>query len=185
MKQPFPIIETERLHLRQATNKDAKDMYIYLSDQEVVQHMGLEPYKSAEDVLEEINWYKSIWEKGTGIRWCITLKKENIVIGSCGFLNRQPKHYKAEIGYELSSSYWGQGIAGEALNAVLTYGFQQLSLERVEALIEPANTASQKLVAKHGFLKEGLLRHYEYTRGKFDDLYMYSILKGDFEKSPV
>lgn len=75
MKQPFPIIETERLHLRQATNEDAKDMYIYLSDQEVVQHMGLEPYKSAEDVLEEINWYKSIWEKGTGIRWCITLKK--------------------------------------------------------------------------------------------------------------
>lgn len=185
MKQPFPIIETERLHLRQARDEDAKDMFIYLSNQEVVQHMGLEPYKSAEDVLEEINWYKSIWEKGTGIRWCITLKKENIVIGSFGFLNRQPKHYKAEIGYELSSSYWGQGIAGEALNAVLAYGFQQLSLERVEALIEPANTASQKLVAKHGFLKEGLLRHYEYTRGKFDDLYMYSILKGDFEKSPV
>ena len=113
------------------------------------------------------------------------MKKEDIVIGSCGFLNRQPQHYKAEIGYELSKSYWGQGIAGEALHVVLAYGFQQLDLERVEALIEPANTASQKLVKKHVFLKEGLLRHYEYTRGKFDDLYMYSLLKGDFKKGPV
>ena len=181
MKHTFPIIETERLRLRNVTSEDAKDMFTYLSDQEVVQHMGLEPYKSVEDVLEEIDWYKSIWEKGTGIRWCITLKNEDTVIGSCGFLNRQPKHYKSEIGYELSRKYWGQGIAGEALEAVLAYGFQHLNLERIEALIEPLNISSQKLVEKHGFLREGLLRHHEYTCGKFDDLYMYSILKGDFK----
>lgn len=181
MKRTFPVIETERLHLRSVRLEDAKDMFPYLSDQEVVQHMGLEPYKSAEDVLEEIDWYNSIFEKGTGIRWCITLKDEDTVIGSCGFLNRQQKHYKAEIGYELSRKYWGQGIASEALEAVLSYGFKHFELERIEALIEPLNVSSQKLVEKHGFLREGLLRHYEYTCGKFDDLYMYSILKDDFK----
>jgi len=180
MERVFPLIETERLALRNVSAKDAKDMFTYLSDQDVVQHMGLEPYKSSEEVMEEINWYKSIWENGTGIRWCITLKDEDTVIGSCGFLNMQQKHYKAEIGYELSRNYWGQGIASEALEAVLAYGFEHLNLERIEALIEPLNTSSQRLVEKHGFLREGLLRHYEYTCGKFDDLYMYSILKGDF-----
>jgi [ribosomal protein S5]-alanine N-acetyltransferase len=183
MKRIFPIIETERLFLRNVNEKDAKDMFTYLSDQQVVQHMGLEPYNTAEEVMEEIDWYKSIWENGTGIRWCITLKDEDTVIGSCGFLNMQQKHYKAEIGYELSRNYWGQGIASEALKAVLTYGFQHFDLERIEALIEPLNTSSQKLVEKQGFLREGLLRHYEYTCGKFDDLYMYSILKGDFDFS--
>lgn len=52
-------------------------------------------------------------------------------------------------------------------------------MERIEALIEPDNHPSQKLVEKQGFRREGLLRHYEYTCGKFDDLYMYSLIKED------
>ncbi|MEI5906327.1 GNAT family protein [Bacillus spongiae] len=177
----FPIIETERLYLRAAAKDDAKDMLIYLSDAEVVNHMGLEPFKTIEDVWDEINWYNSIYNEGTGIRWVITLKDEGRVIGSCGFLNRQMKHYRAEVGYEMNRDYWGRGIAGEALNAVLRYGYTHFSLERIEALIEPANISSQKLVEKQGFIREGLLRHYEYTRGKFDDLYMYSIIKAEFK----
>ncbi len=46
--------------------------------------------------------------------------------------------------------------------------------------VHPPNTASQKLVERLGFLREGLLRSYEYFDGKFDDLYMYSLLKSDF-----
>ena len=182
MKSSFPIIETERLLLREITPSDSKDLFVYLSDTEVVKHMGLAPYKSPKHTLEEINWYQSILKEGTGIRWGITLKGVDTVIGSCGFLNRKPSHYKTEIGYELSKKYWGQKIAGEALEAVINYGFANLNLERIEALIEPLNIASQKLVEKKGFTKEGLLRHYEFTCGKFDDLYMYSILKGELCK---
>ena len=65
------------------------------------------------------------------------------------------------------------------LEAVVNYGFHHFQLERIEALIEPANIRSQKLVEKQGFTREGLLRHYEFTCGKFDDLYMYSIIKED------
>jgi [ribosomal protein S5]-alanine N-acetyltransferase len=179
MNNKFPLIETERLILREATKADAKDMLIYLSDPEVVKHMGLEPFQSIEDACDEIAWYESIVKNGTGIRWGITRKDDNQVIGSCGFLNRVPKHYRTEVGFELSKEYWGQGIAREALEAVVKFGFEYLELERIEALIEPANLPSQKLVERSGFQKEGLLRHYEYTCGKFDDLLMYSILKED------
>ncbi|MEK5038348.1 GNAT family N-acetyltransferase [Sporosarcina sp. FSL K6-3457] len=181
MKNMFPIIETERLILRQVTTEDATDMFAYLSDQDVVEPMGLDPFETVKDVWDEIGWYTSIYEEGTGIRWGITLKDSGKVIGSCGFLNRIPKHYRAEVGYEVSKDYWGQGIASEALEAVVKYGYHHLQLERIEALIEPANVASQKLVEKQGFEKEGLLRHYEFARGKFDDLYMYSIIKTDFQ----
>ena len=179
MINKFPIIETERLILREVTKADAKDMLIYLSNIEVVRHMGLEPFQSIEDALDEIGWYQSIYENKTGIRWGITLKESGEVIGSCGFLNRMAKHYRSEIGFELSKDFWGKGIGGEALQAVISFGFENLKLERIEALIEPTNKPSQKLVEKQGFIKEGLLRHYEYTCGKFDDLYMYSLLRDD------
>lgn len=179
MPKEFPVIETERLILREATQEDANDMFVYLSDNEVTKHMGLDPYQTPEGTLDEINWYQSIYNEGTGIRWGITLKDSDTVIGSCGFLNMQSKHYRAEIGFELSRDYWGKGIAAEALEAVIKYGFQHFQLERIEALIETANVPSQKLVEKQGFLREGLLRHYEFTCGKFDDLYMYSVLKED------
>ncbi|MFJ7935801.1 GNAT family N-acetyltransferase [Sporosarcina sp. NPDC096371] len=183
MEKEFPIIETKRLILRQVTLDDAADMFHYLSDQDVVKPMGLDPFQTVKDVWDEIKWYTAIYEEGTGIRWGITLKDSGKVIGSCGFLNRIPKHYRAEVGYEVSKDYWGQGIASEALEAVVQYGYYHLQLERIEALIEPANVPSQKLVEKQGFKKEGLLRHYEFTRGKFDNLYMYSIIKRDFNSN--
>ncbi|MGG4491059.1 GNAT family N-acetyltransferase [Metabacillus idriensis] len=181
MEKEFPAIETKRLTLRKVTANDAQDMFSYLSDQDVVKHMGLEPCRTVNDAMDEIKWYQSIYKGGTGIRWGITLKDVDKVIGSCGFLNMSAKHYRAEIGFELSKDYWGKGIAGEALEAVVKYGYDHLQLERIEALIEPANFPSQKVVEKQGFRREGLLRHYEFTCGKFDDLYMYSLIKGDIK----
>ncbi|WP_337018233.1 GNAT family protein [Oceanobacillus massiliensis] len=179
MKKDFPIIETERLVLRKVVKEDAKDMLAYLSDKEVVKPMGLEPFQTEEDVLDEIHWYDTIYNDGTGIRWGIALKDSDKVIGSCGFLNMQTKHYRAEVGYELNKEHWGKGMASEALAAVVAFGFRHFQLERIEALIEPDNIASQKLVERQYFIREGLLRHYEFTCGKFDDLYMYSVIRGD------
>ena len=176
----FPILETDRLILRQVTKDDANSLLKYLSDKDVMRYVGLEPFKSIDDALDEISWYKSMLEKRTGIRWGITLKDQGEVIGSCGFLNVVSQHYRSEIGVELSREHWGKGIASEAFEAVIRYGFEQMNLQRIEALIEPPNIPSQKLAERQGFIREGLLRSYEYTCGKFDDLYMYSLLNQEF-----
>ncbi|MBS4207093.1 GNAT family protein [Bacillus sp. FJAT-50079] len=176
----FPILETNRLILRQVTKDDASSLLKYLSDKDVMRYVGLEPFKSIDDALDEISWYKSIYEKKTGIRWGITLKDQGEVIGSCGFLNMVSQHHRSEIGIELSREYWGNGVASEAFAAVINYGFEQMNLQRIEALIEPPNIPSQKLAERQGFTREGLLRSYEFTCGKFDDLYMYSLLKQEF-----
>ncbi len=102
MEKQNPIIETKRLILREVTSEDALDMYHYLSDEEVVKHMGIAPAQSVQEVMDEIDWYQSIIKEGTGIRWGVTLKDSGKVIGSCGYLNRQHKHYRAEVGFELS-----------------------------------------------------------------------------------
>lgn len=176
----FPLLETDRLILRRVTSDDANSMLTYLSDADVMKYMGLEPFRSIEEALDEISWYESIFENGTGIRWGISLKGQGEIVGSCGFLNRVAKHSRAEIGFELHKEYWGKGIASEAIASVVSYGFEQMNLQRIEALIELENTSSQKAVERQGFMREGLLRSYEYTCGKFDDLYMYSIVKPDY-----
>lgn len=176
----FPVLTTERLCLRKIDVTDAKNMLSYLSDPVVMQYYGLEPFEKVEEVIDEISWYDKILREETGIRWGISLKDEGKIIGSCGFLNWERQHRRIDIGYELASDYWGKGIASEVLEAVITYGFEKMNVERIQALIEPPNIASIKLVERHGFLREGLLRHYEYGNGKFDDLYMYAILKEDF-----
>lgn len=176
----FPVMETERLRLRKIEVQDAENMLTYLQDPDVMEYYGLPPFVSTEQVLDEIAWYNKIFTQQTGIRWGITLKDEDKIIGSLGFLNWVPMHHRVDIGYELNQEYWGKGIASEALQAVLAYGFETMELERVQALIEPANLASIHLVEKHGFLREGLLRNYEFGNGKFDDLLMYAILKEDF-----
>ena len=181
-KIDFPILETERLTLRRVTQEDASDLLAYLSDVDVMKYYGLESFKSINDALDEISWYNSIFEKGTGIRWGITLKGQEKIIGSCGFFNRVAQHYRAELGFELSKEHWGKGIASEAIKTVICYGFEQMNLQRIEALIEPPNIPSQKVVERQGFIREGLLRNYEYTCGKFDDLYMYSLLKQDHQE---
>lgn len=175
----FPVLETPRLVLCRVDAADAGDMLEYLSDSVVTGPMGMEPSSSVEEVMDEIAWYARIFEQGTGIRWGITVKGPDRVIGSCGFLNRKPEHHRAEVGYELHIDYWRQGFAQEALEAVVKFGYQTLDLERTEALIEPSNMASQHLVERCGFVREGLLRNYELGVGKFDDLFMYSLLKSD------
>jgi [ribosomal protein S5]-alanine N-acetyltransferase len=178
----FPVLETDRLLLRKVTKEDANSILNYLSDEDVMKYYGLEPFKSINDALDEISWYQSILDNKTGIRWGITLKEQGIVIGSCGFHNHVSQHFRAEIGFELSKTHWGKGIAAEAVEAIISYGYEQMNFQRIEALIEPPNHSSQKLVEKLGFIREGLLRNYEFTSGKFDDLYMYSLLKQDFDK---
>ncbi|WP_029333511.1 GNAT family N-acetyltransferase [Exiguobacterium oxidotolerans] len=177
---PFPILQTTRLTLREVTPLDAPSLLTYLADERVVKPMGLAPFQSEADALDEINWYHSIRTEQTGLRWGITEHATPDIIGSCGFLNRSSRQQRAELGFELSPAHWGKGLAQEAVQAVLAHGFNEWDLNRIEALVLPDNTASQRLLERLGFKREGLLRQYEKTRGQFDDLYMYSLLQKEW-----
>ncbi|MCW4682266.1 GNAT family N-acetyltransferase [Bacillus pumilus] len=175
--QSFPTIHTERLILKQATIADAKDMHIYLSNETVCRYMGIDAHETIEDTKGEIKWYDNIFKEQTGIRWGISLKDDPAIIGSCGFFHLEKQHCRTEIGYELHHDHWRKGIMSEAIAAVLKYGFIEMNLNRIEALIDPDNLTSVKLLEQFNFVREGLLREYEYGKGKFDDVLIYGLLK--------
>jgi ribosomal-protein-alanine N-acetyltransferase len=87
------------------------------------------------------------------------------------------EHKRAEISYALFPEHWGNGFAGEAVSKVISYGFKELGLMRIGAVVFVENRASNKLLTKLGFIKEGVLRNYMYQNDIPFDTNIYSLLK--------
>lgn len=177
---PLPVIETERLVLRGATAEDAPALLAMMQDPEVLRYYGMSRFESLQQAVREIGWFGDLWEHGQGIRWAIDELGGAHYIGDIGLHNLVRAHARAEVGYRLARGYWRRGYMGEALRAVVGYGLEAMALNRIEALVDTRNTASCRLAEKVGFIREGVLREYEYENGAFVDLAMYSLLRRDW-----
>ncbi|MCA0986516.1 GNAT family N-acetyltransferase [Guptibacillus algicola] len=114
------------------------------------------------------------------IKWGIAMRGEDRIIGTCGFENWHKKDFKAEVGFGLSPDYWQKGIMTEALMEVIKFGYKELELNRIEAIIYPDNFRSRKLLEKCGFREEGYLRDYHFVKDGFLDMVIFSVLKKQF-----
>lgn len=177
----IPVIDSERLRLRRMERKDARELHRYWSDPEVVRYMNIPPFATVEDTVEMINLLNGLSESEDTLRWGIELKETGLLIGSVGFnVWELSGAYRGEIGYDLGRDFWGRGYMSEALRMVLAYGYGTMGLNRIEALVDPRNTASRELLRAFGFREEGLLREYQKTEHGFVDLLMYSLLKREY-----
>ena len=179
-EQEFPVLETDRLVLRKPREEDAALFFQVAQDEAVMRYYGVEPFTTRQQALDVIAWQRCSFADGTGIRWVITERDRDLYIGDLGYHKRERPHRRAEIGYMLARACWRRGLMTEAMTAVLDYGFASMGLNRVEALVDPRNAASDGLLAKLGFTREGVLREYEYERGAFVDLYMASLLRREW-----
>jgi ribosomal-protein-alanine N-acetyltransferase len=91
--------------------------------------------KSTEDALDHIAMIDAKIENSEGINWAITLKNDSKLIGIIGF-RIKPEHFRAEIGYMLLPAFSCNGIISEAINEVMNYGFNEMHLHSVEAIID-------------------------------------------------
>lgn len=178
----FPRMETKRFVLRQIELSDAQEVFHYFSQDEVMKYYDLDVLKDVSEARRIIkNWQKK-YHKNEGLRWGIATKEDNKIIGSCGYHNWGKEHYKAEIGFELTSEFWRSGVMTEVLQPILTYGFEKLELNRIEALYDPENSASKRTLEKAGFIYEGTLRKSAFEKGQFCDAAICSLLKEEVAK---
>lgn len=178
----FPKLETERLQLRELTLLDAETMFHYFSKESVIRYFGMDSFENLEQAKTTIQTFKNRYEEGTVFRWGIEKKGTGQLIGTCGFHLINNHHKRAEIGYELDDTYWGQGYATEALQSMLAYGFETLQLIRIAAVVYVENKASQNLLSKAGFQEEGLLRKHMIQNEVAHDTILYSLLKEEWKK---
>lgn len=146
-----PVIETERLLLRPLTMDDLDALYALYSDPEVRRFFP-DGVRSYEETREELAWIIEVYygRYGYGL-WATIHRPSGAFIGRCGLLpwtiaGRQ----EVEVAYLIDKAYWGQGLATEAARAIVAYAFAALPVERLICVIDPANTASQRVARKLG-----------------------------------
>lgn len=179
---PYHELLTERLLLRKVTVEDVNEVFELRSNPETMKYIPRPLVTSREQALEHIQMIEDKIVGNEGINWAITLKGHNKLLGIIGHYRIKPEHYRAEIGYMLLPEYHGKGIASEAIKAAVAYGFDQMNLHSIEAVIDPENSASAKVLEKNGFLKEAHLRENEFYNGKFADTAIYSLLKSNWNQ---
>lgn len=172
--QTFPRLETERLVLRQMEREDAKDIFLFLADAETMRFYD-RPFIQFEQAEQSILRHQKRFADREAIRWGITLKGEDKVVGNCGYA-WDAENFSAELSYILAKPYWNKGIMSEALAAILQFGFDACRLHRIQAHVAVPNHASAQVLRKLGFQEEGLLRESLYVDQQFYDEKLFALL---------
>lgn len=175
----MPTLETARLRLRRLTMRDAADIYDYSRDPQVARHVLWDAHRSIGESRAYLRYMLRKYRMNEPASWGIELKSTGRVIGTIGFMWIQPDNAAAEVGYSLARDHWGEGIMTEALRAVIAYAFDNLRLNRVEAIHELDNPASGAVMRKCGMRHEGRLRQKLFNKGRFVDVDLYAIVRGD------
>jgi [ribosomal protein S5]-alanine N-acetyltransferase len=149
--QPFPILITPRLKLRQIMLADDKEIFFQRSDVEMNKYVDRPPAKSIDEARE---WIEKI-NKGIladeWIFWGISLRETETLIGGFCFWNLSRENNTAEIGFGLHPEYWGKGLMQEALTEGISFGFETMKLDTIEAYTYPGNMSAVKLLERNNF----------------------------------
>jgi ribosomal-protein-alanine N-acetyltransferase len=180
--QPFKNLETERLLLRRISETDVEEILELRSDPKTMKYIPRPLVKTKEEAMAHFRMIDDKIENNEGINWAITIKGNPKLIGIIGHYRIQPENHRCEIGYMILPQYNGQGIITEAIKIVLEYGFNNLQMHSIEAIIDPENKASERVLKKNGFVKEAHIIENELWNGRFWDTVIYSILKRNFIK---
>jgi len=162
---------------------DVDAMFAIKADPKVAEAYGREPHKSIDETRRLTEDDLNPAGQRNSLFWVVVPEGEEKAIGSCCYWNFQLESECAELGYELNRAYWGKGIMREAIPPILSYGFNILGLNRVEACPLAENAQSIALLLRLGFKYEGNLRQRISFRSRFIDLNYYSLLKSEW--SPV
>jgi len=146
-------LETERLRLRRLELADAPAIARLISDWEVAKQTISIPLPYTE--ANAVHWIKRSlrgWRKGMNFCLAIESKVDGELVGSLGLRRKGIFSRKVGVlGYWIGRDYWGAGLAGEAVEALLGVGVSGLDLKRVEARVFSDNLASKRVLEKSGF----------------------------------
>jgi RimJ/RimL family protein N-acetyltransferase len=171
-------LTTPRLTIRMLRTEDAAELVAYRNDPEVARHQDWTmPFTRSEAALLAAD-QRHLAGPAPG-RWVqLAMESQGHVIGDLGV--RLDEHAAvATVGYTVSRTHQRQGYATEAVGAVLAALFASGVL-RVEAHVDPANTASIRLLRRLGFVDEGTLEGVALVRGEWVDEQTFGLLASEF-----
>jgi ribosomal-protein-alanine N-acetyltransferase len=179
--QRFPVLETPRLVLREIAMDDAPALFAIYEDREHMRWYGIEPFPDLGAVEARIKTLVELRRQANpGTPWAITTQGDGAFIGTCGLFGWNRTWRKCSVGYEIAKSAQGHGYMHEALTAALSWGFQSMAVNRIDAQVHPNNVRSVKLLQRLHFVEEGRLRQAAYWGNQFHDMLQFSMLREDW-----
>ncbi len=178
--QTFPLLESERLILRELGQADAPTLFEYFRDPEYTKFVSFDLHTSVEQTKGFIALMTNMYQQNDSIRWGIQLKESKQLVGTAGLHFWKRDIRCAEVGYHVGRPYWGRGFATEVLRALVDFGFHRMNLNRIEGRHNAGNDASGRVMEKVGFQKEGIWRQREIKYGELVDVVQFSLIREDY-----
>lgn len=142
--------------------------------------IGLPARYSIHDAREFIRRTKKGLEDGSKCNLSIILRAGEELIGGCGLDQIRLDHRNAHVGYWIARPYWGKGYASEAASMIIVAGFRDLGLHRLHTGVFPDNTRSIRVLGRLGFRTEGRARQHALVDGRYRDLILFGLVRGEF-----
>jgi RimJ/RimL family protein N-acetyltransferase len=173
----FTQLETPRLVIRRFQDNDLAKLIAYRADPDVARYQMWETYNEtqAKELIGSVK-NKEPGEPGA-FQFALESKSFGELIGD--LMLRADEHDKrlGEIGYTLAKHAQGQGLATEAMQALLKFCFETLSMHRLSATADPRNLPSLKLLERLGFRREAYFVKSLWFKGEWADDVVYALLK--------
>jgi ribosomal-protein-alanine N-acetyltransferase len=178
-----PVLHTTRLRLRLLTEDDAPGLHEAYGDATAMRFWDAQPSRDLAETRQRI-----ARSREASPQWHATFALERRetgqFVGAVNYHDRRPLNRRLVLGWIIVPNCWQQGLAHEAVGALLDHCFQALDAHRIEAEIDPENTASRRLAERLGFRQEGLLRDRLWVAGRPSSCYMYSLLRPEWLAMP-
>ena len=163
-------IVTSRLKLRSARPGDLEAMHAVLSDPRATRWWSTPPHETLDETRA---WLDSMIANGPD-QPDFVIERDGVVIGKAGFWKLP------EVGYILHPDHWGQGFAGEAVEAAIGHVFATRDIEELTADVDPENAASIRLLERLGFIRTGFAERTWNIAGEWKDSLYYGLSRADW-----
>lgn len=174
-------LTTPRLTLRPLTAADIPALFAIFSHPEVMRYWSSPPYTEIAQARTMLLNCQEGYATGEFLQLGIAQRDDAVLMGTCTLFALHAASRRAEIGYALGRPYWGAGYMHEALTALIDHAFNTLNLHRLEADIDPRNTASARTLERLGFQKEGHLRERWIVSDEISDSWIYGLLRREWQ----
>lgn len=172
------------LSLRYPRAQDAPALFALASDPEVTRFFAWGPYRHEREAEGYIASLPAKRAQGTALEF-VVVSNEAGVIGITGLSEFALRDRRAVIGTWHGRGSWGTGANRQSKALMLGLAFRALGLARVTAWCGTDNGRSQRALERLGFVKEGVLRHWQVHAGEPKDVISYAMLRSDWESSEL
>ena len=176
----LPTLDAARVVLRHVRAGDVDALFAVFSDVEVMRYWSRPPFTGRAEAAQLVTEIDECFAERTLFQWGIARREDDVLIGTCTLGHLHTGNQTAELGYALGRAHWGLGLAGEALDRLVSFAFETMQLRRLEADVDPRNARSVRVLERLGFQREGHLRERWLVAGELADSWIYGLLRREW-----